>query len=99
VSFAAITLCVASQRVFIVVVSNFVIDSVRKLLGVSSYIKLHRTRREAFKTSCVRQTVVTLTDRSLLILRNLSSYTSYVMHTMRWSLPQFSRFYPRIDFQ
>jgi hypothetical protein len=30
VSFAAITLCVASQRVFIVV--DFVIDSVRKLL-------------------------------------------------------------------
>jgi hypothetical protein len=32
VSFAAITLCVASQRVFIVVVVYFVIDSVRKLL-------------------------------------------------------------------
>jgi hypothetical protein len=31
VSFAAITLCVASQRVFIVVV-DFVIDSVRKRL-------------------------------------------------------------------
>jgi hypothetical protein len=36
VSFAAITLCVASQRVFIVVVVvDFVIDSVRKL---SDYI-------------------------------------------------------------
>jgi len=32
VSFAAITLCVASQRVFIVVSIYFVIDSVRKLL-------------------------------------------------------------------
>jgi hypothetical protein len=32
VSFAAITLCVASQRVFIVVVVYFVIDSIRKLL-------------------------------------------------------------------
>jgi hypothetical protein len=32
VSFAAITLCVASQRVFIVAV-YFVIDSVRKLFG------------------------------------------------------------------
>jgi hypothetical protein len=31
VSFAAITLCVASQRVFFVVVVDFVIDSVRKL--------------------------------------------------------------------
>jgi hypothetical protein len=35
VSFAAITLCVASQRVFIVV--YFVIDSVLKLLDIPSY--------------------------------------------------------------
>jgi len=39
--FAAITLCVASQRVFVVVVVvvvvvDFVIDSVRKLLDTSS---------------------------------------------------------------
>jgi hypothetical protein len=34
VSFAAITLCVASQRVFIV--AYFVIDSVRKLLDTPS---------------------------------------------------------------
>jgi hypothetical protein len=38
VSFAAITLCVASQRVFIVVSVYFVIDSVRKLLETPSYI-------------------------------------------------------------
>jgi hypothetical protein len=36
-TFAAITLCVASQRVFIVVSVYFVIDSVRKLLGTPSY--------------------------------------------------------------
>jgi hypothetical protein len=35
VSFAAITLCVASQRVFIVIV-YFVIDSVQKLLDIPS---------------------------------------------------------------
>jgi hypothetical protein len=35
VSFATIALCVASQRVFIVVV-YFVIDSVRKLLDIPS---------------------------------------------------------------
>jgi hypothetical protein len=35
VRFAAITLCVASQRVFIVV--YVVIDSVRKLLDIPSY--------------------------------------------------------------
>jgi hypothetical protein len=36
VGFVAITLCVASQRVFVVVV-YFVIDSVRKLLDIPSY--------------------------------------------------------------
>jgi hypothetical protein len=36
VSFAAITLCVASQRVFVVVVC-FVIDSVRKFFDTPSY--------------------------------------------------------------
>jgi hypothetical protein len=37
-SFATITLCVASQQVFIIVVVYFVIDSVRKLLDTPSYI-------------------------------------------------------------
>jgi hypothetical protein len=37
VSFAAIALCVASQRVFIAVVVYFVIDSVRRLLDTPSY--------------------------------------------------------------
>jgi hypothetical protein len=36
VSFAAITLCVASQRVFIIIVVYFVIDSVRKLSDTPS---------------------------------------------------------------
>jgi len=36
VSFAVVTLCVASQRVFIVV--YFVIDSIRKLLDTPSYM-------------------------------------------------------------
>jgi hypothetical protein len=38
VTFAAITLCVASQRVFIVVSIYFVIDSVRNLLVTPSFI-------------------------------------------------------------
>jgi hypothetical protein len=37
VSFAAITLCVASQRMFIVVTVYFVIVSVRELLDTPSY--------------------------------------------------------------
>jgi len=36
-SFATITLCVASQRDFIVVSVYFLIDSVRKLLDTPSY--------------------------------------------------------------
>jgi hypothetical protein len=38
VSFAAITLCVASQQVFIVIVVYFVIESVRKFLDILSYL-------------------------------------------------------------
>jgi hypothetical protein len=40
VKFAAIILCVASKRVFIVI--YFVIDSVRKLLDTPSYEDLRR---------------------------------------------------------
>jgi hypothetical protein len=39
VSFAAVTLCIAPQRVFIVVSLYFVIDSVRKLLDKPSYLR------------------------------------------------------------
>jgi hypothetical protein len=54
VSFAAITICTASQWVFIVVSVYFVIDSVRKLLGIASYILLINTNtilRLCLKTS------------------------------------------------
>jgi hypothetical protein len=43
VSFAAITLCVASQRVFIVVI-YFVINSVQKLLDTPSYCEFGSNR-------------------------------------------------------
>jgi hypothetical protein len=53
VSFAAISLFVASQRVFIVVVVYFVIDSVRKLLDtriieviITGIIFTHEKERE-----------------------------------------------------
>jgi hypothetical protein len=41
-SFAAIIMCVASQRVFIVVSVYFVTDSVRKLLNTPSYLWLRQ---------------------------------------------------------
>jgi hypothetical protein len=44
VGFAAITFCVASQRVFIVVSVYFVIDSVRKILDTPSYIAIGQIR-------------------------------------------------------
>jgi hypothetical protein len=47
VSFVAITLCVVSQRVFIVVSVYFVIDAVRKLLDTPSYV---------FPLNCFEQT-------------------------------------------
>jgi hypothetical protein len=43
VSFSVITLCVASQRVFIVVSVYFVIDSVRKRLDTPSYYEVEVT--------------------------------------------------------
>jgi hypothetical protein len=48
-SFAALTLCVASQRVFIVVVC-FVIDSVRKLLDTPSYVIVTRVNFVTYKS-------------------------------------------------
>jgi hypothetical protein len=42
VSFATITLCVASQRVFIIVSIYIFIDSVRKLLVTPSYSVHHK---------------------------------------------------------
>jgi len=42
VSFAAITLCVAFQRIFIVVNVYFLIDSVRKLLDTPTYVNKGR---------------------------------------------------------
>jgi len=41
---ASITLCVASQRVFIVVSEYFVIESVRKLLDTTSYCLINELR-------------------------------------------------------
>jgi len=42
VSFATITLCLASRQVFIVVSVYFVIDSVRKLLDTPSYTRIRK---------------------------------------------------------
>jgi len=63
VSFAAITLCIASRQVFIVVVVYFVIDSVRKLLDTPSCMSL--------VCRYVRLCVIT-TNHSLLTVPNVN---------------------------
>jgi hypothetical protein len=51
VSFAGITLCVASQRVFIVVSVYLVIDSVRKLFDTPSYMIESSIKRNIYSGS------------------------------------------------
>jgi hypothetical protein len=58
VTFVAIILCVASQRVFIVVV-YFVIDSVRKLLDTPSYLLL-RLENIIYRESVYRKLLKTI---------------------------------------
>jgi hypothetical protein len=57
VSFAGITLYVASQRVFIVVVVYFVIDSIRKLLDTPSYIRNNK-RFQTMNIVCSKVSVI-----------------------------------------
>jgi hypothetical protein len=64
VGFAAITLCVASQRVFIVVSVYVVIDSVRKLLDQSDV----RISRVPVRTTCAMHPIL-LDLIALTILR------------------------------
>jgi hypothetical protein len=59
VSFAAITLCVASQRVFIVAVVYFGIDSVRKLLDTPSYRQTDRRAHLYAFPSCKERIATT----------------------------------------
>jgi hypothetical protein len=53
VSFAVITLCVASQRVFIVAVVYFVTDSVRILLDTPSYMLPYRYLVTSCHSDCL----------------------------------------------
>jgi uncharacterized membrane protein len=53
-SFTAITICVASQRVFIVILVYFVIDSVRKLLDTPPTYKanVYKKAEESKDENC-----------------------------------------------
>jgi hypothetical protein len=55
VSLAAITLCVASQRVFVVVSAYFVIHSDRKLWDTPSYDDQINTVRWAWHVGCIQR--------------------------------------------
>jgi hypothetical protein len=78
VSFAAITLCVASQPVFIVVV-YFVIDSVRKLLDTPSYVLLVRLP-PFWVAQFIRTTRLGFYSWQWPVLRHTQT-ASYVMNT------------------
>jgi hypothetical protein len=69
VNFAAITHCVASQRVFIVVSVYFVIDSVRKLLDTPSYTP--------FLYMNHHPPILMLTDRGLYLELNIKAAMNY----------------------
>jgi hypothetical protein len=62
VSFAAITLCVASQRVFVVVVVYFVIDPVRKLLDTPLHSQ-NKTAGNAVLCNFQLEEFITLLNR------------------------------------
>jgi len=63
VSFIAITLCVASQRVFIVIVVYFVVDTVRKRLDTPSYYQI-----------CVQFSMESCSDFQKLIFHTIKSF-------------------------
>jgi hypothetical protein len=61
VSFAAVNLCVASQRVFIVVSVYFVIDSVLKLLDTPSCISKNAVHSHEESIFCYSITSINFT--------------------------------------
>jgi hypothetical protein len=78
VSFAAITLCVASQRVFVVVVVvvvYFFIDSIRKLLDIPSYMVDETGQIPPFERSVGR----TKTIKTLVMI----SKDDFTLHTLK----------------
>jgi hypothetical protein len=82
VSFAVITLCVASQRVFIVVSVYFVIDSVRKLLDTLSYMMTLKEWRR--KQSYLRQMPEIWTREELDAYLTSRSYRDCILSRSPW---------------
>jgi hypothetical protein len=83
VSFAAITLCVASQRVFIVVSIYFVIDSVRQLLDTPSYswldalyFSMNIPGKKNDQTDCFRNEIKRTDSVQFIIIRLRNSVLS-----------------------
>jgi hypothetical protein len=78
VSFAAITLCVASQRVF-----YFVIDSVRKLLDIPSYM-LPTKQAAVTSYNCTQEVPSSYLNRDT-ICTLLRLYVAFSPHSIRQS--------------
>jgi hypothetical protein len=94
VSLAAITLCVASQRVLIVV--YFVIDSVRKLLDTLSYFYYIRMKKELLHRGIHILSVALLCILSVLFL-HLSHYVALTLNDDRPTLEIANPFAGKFD--
>jgi hypothetical protein len=72
VSFAAITLYVASQRLFVIVSMYFIIDSVRKLLDTPSYVYMYRNivKHSEAKDTCKQKSEYLVRRYAHLMVRS-----------------------------
>jgi len=91
VSFATITLCVASQRVFIIVV-YFVIDSVRKILDTPSYITTKKTTTWVCLSVCLWNCTNRQTDtnefikiKRIVLQIKLQNFNSLAVTKIFWN--------------
>jgi hypothetical protein len=92
VSSATITLYVSSQRVFIVVVVYFVVDSVRKLLDISSYHRDRRTRScHAFRVQKAQYLSFAVNFIKFHLPQHKACKLGY---TLLWSSPRLPCRYP-----
>jgi hypothetical protein len=90
VSFAVITLCVASQRVFIVVRVYFVIDSVRKLLDISLFWRSTGKEQKGKTSPCLTKHHVMKTWWG--IEAHLHAFLTSVLDGGDWSASRPGRF-------
>jgi hypothetical protein len=98
VSFAAITLCVTSQRTIPKASVYFVDDSIRKLLDTSSHAKANRLRRSKIVFFCSLTILACLHVRQSHGLVTSSSFVKVLAHSQWNHQLQLSRNTPSLTF-